>query len=201
VRDITIIYQGGSGGFLFYYYLMLTREFYNSESAKFLVDMQYPDSLKGNRTAWKAYEYAINNVELKRFCTEFRKLYLICNPLFNHDMLESNIHTLNNTTKILLYTDLRTQLRMAYDKKAYWFTDVSRKEFNAPESNYKYIRSILKSGVQFRGELVDPVILDVIKKFGVVHIVSLRTLLKRQTELVDKWIDLQSEKAILCLKK
>jgi len=146
MNDITILYQGGSGGFALYYYLLLTGRYqYTTDTVQHMIAQQFPQELSTAPKTWKQYESWPNNVELKT--KSGHKIFLICNPLFNPDMLETNCYISDNTYKILLCADVHLQLRMAYDKQAYWFTDVSREQFSAPDCDKKYMRQILDSAV------------------------------------------------------
>jgi hypothetical protein len=199
--DVSILYQGGSGGFALYYYLLLSGQ-YHADSA---VDwqQQYPDSLIDNPNSWKLFETWPNNVSLKK-SNKFPRLFLICNPCWNPPMIEQNLSIVQGTFKIMLYTDLKLQLRMAWEKQAYWFTDVSKKEFNAPECNKQYMRNII---TQAHNGL-DPMIERVRKLFQPNVELRLEHFLKtqhipgitsapndRQLEFLTHWTKIQPSKA------
>lgn len=146
MKDVTILYQGGSGGFALYYYLLLSGQYqYDIPTVQSMIAQQFPKELATNPSNWKNKEFWPDNLSLKK--TTGPKLFLICNPLFNLKMYEINQTVSRDTYKILLYTDIHLQLRMAWDKQAYWFTKVSREHFSAPSSNTKYIRQILDTAV------------------------------------------------------
>ena len=149
--DTTIIYQGGSGGFFLYYLLLLSGKYISGDAdiqqsndiistVKQKIVEQFPNSLKDNRSQWKVNEFWPNNSSIKNQLFSKKKLFLICNPLFNEANILDNLKISMGTRKVLLYTDLNIQLRMAYEKNAYWFTDTSRKKFNAPKKNYTYLK-------------------------------------------------------------
>lgn len=203
-KDVTIIYQGGSGGFALYYYLLLTGQYqFTLDRVKSMIDQQFPAELKTCPAKWKNNEFWPNNQNLKTH--QGKKLFLICNPLFDPAMYDINQAVSKNTHKILLYTDLRTQLRMAYEKKAYWFTDVSRVRFNASKNNKKYLRSILDSGVEFEGELVDPQVPAIIEQFKPCELITLTKLVNNssgttdQQDFINYWKSIQSKKSLLKL--
>jgi hypothetical protein len=197
-QDVTILYQGGSGGFALYYYLLLTGQFQHSiEETWQLIDQQFPAELGCNHRAWKNYESWPNNVELKK--QSGRKLFLICNPLWSDDMIEVNHSVSDDTHRILLYTDFRLQLRMAWEKQAYWFTAVSKQAFRAPNNDRDYIRWIKKSAIKFNGSTVDCQVPTIIDKFRPAEIVQLKDLLTQpctidQQKFLDRWINLQPKK-------
>lgn len=138
--DVSIVYQGGSGGFALYYYLLLSGQ-YHSDS---VVDwqQQYPVLLANNPRKWKSFETWPNNSKLKQ-SNKSPKLFLICNPCWNDMAIQENLSVVQNTFRIMLYTDLKLQLRMAWEKQAYWFTDTSKKAFCAPVDEGQYIRNII----------------------------------------------------------
>lgn len=138
--DVSILYQGGSGGFALYYYLLLSGKFCTDYQSNWRD--QYPTLLIKNPRSWKSFETWPDNAKLKK-SNKSPRLFLICNPCWNDSMIQQNLSIVQNTFKIMLYTDLKLQLRMAWEKQAYWFTDVSRKAFGAPKSNVQYIKNII----------------------------------------------------------
>ena len=197
-QDVTILYQGGSGGFALYYYLLLTGQFQHSiEETWQLIDQQFPADLAHNHRDWKKYESWPNNVELKK--QSGRKLFLICNPLWNHDMIEVNHYVGDDTFKILLYTDFRLQLRMAWEKQAYWFTAVSKQAFRAPNNDREYIRWIKKSTADFNDITVDYRVPEIVDEFRPNKVIQLTDLMAcpcslDQRKFLDQWINLQPKK-------
>ena len=198
-EDVTILYQGGSGGFALYYYLLLTGEFQHSmEETWDRIHHQFFSDLADNPATWKTRELWPDNVSLKK--QSGSRLYLICNPLWNDHMTEVNHAISDNTHKILLYAPLKLQLRLAWEKQAYWFTDVSRQAFAAPDNDQEYIRWIKQSGVDFNGIIVDPGVPKIVNEFKPNKIVKLKELLtepvtRDQKQFLDLWINLQPKKA------
>jgi hypothetical protein len=199
-EDVTILYQGGSGGFALYYYLLLTGRFQHSiEDTWDQIHYQFPTKLIDNPSMWKTQELWPNNHELKQ--SPGPNLFLICNPLWG-DYYRS---IPDNTHKILLYTDLHLQLRLAWEKRAYWFTDISRQRFDKFNNDQEYIRWILQSGVDFNGVTVDPRVLDIIDQFVPNNMVRLQDFVRGpanadQQKFLDHWIRLQPKKALRLMK-
>lgn len=199
-EDVTILYQGGSGGFTLYYYLLLTGRFQHSvEDTWDRIHYQFPSDLINDPSIWKTLELWPDNVALKK--QSGPRLFLICNPLWTTDMTEVNHAISDDTHKILLYTSLKLQLRLAWEKRAYWFTDVSRQAFAASSREQEYIRWIKQSGVDFNGTTVDPCVPKIVNEFKPNKIVKLQELLTEpatpdQRKFVDHWIGLQPKKAL-----
>lgn len=143
-KDVTILYQGGSGGFALFYFLLLSGR-YNTgleyTNIQHLIDTQFPTVLKDQPTLWKNIEHWPDNQLCKN--RPGPRLFLICNPLWSSNIIK-NISISKNTHSILLYTNFKLQLRMCWEKQAYWFTETSRQYFKAPQNNKQYIRQILK---------------------------------------------------------
>ena len=198
-EDVSILYQGGSGGFALYYYLLLTGEFQHSiEDAWQQIHYQFSSDLADNPNTWKTRELWPDNVALKK--QSGPRLFLICNPLWNDHMIEINHAISDDTHRILLYTSLKLQLRMAWEKRAYWFTDVSRQAFAAPDTDREYIRRILRSGVPFHDTQVDPQVPAVIEEFRPNKIIRLEELVSQpatpdQRRFLDHWFKLQPKKS------
>jgi len=200
MENITIFYPGGSGGFALYYYLLLTGKYqYSIDHVQNLISRQFPSTLKNNPAQWKSLEHWPDNLTLKK--SNQPSVFLICNPLFHCHMLETNRWISTNTYKILLYTDIHLQLRLAYDKQAYWFTDVSRQHFQAPADNKKYLRQILGSAIDSH----DPQISKIKQVFQPDQCVLLEDFVRSQQiegfdstpdqrEFLNRWLDLQTDK-------
>jgi hypothetical protein len=199
-KDVSILYQGGSGGFALYYYLLLTGEFQHSiEETWQQIRHQFSSDLADKPNTWKTRELWPDNVALKK--QSGPRLFLICNPLWNDNMIQVNHAISDDTHRILLYTSLKMQLRMAWEKRAYWFTDVSRHAFAAPDTDQEYIRWILESGVPFHDTQVDPQVPAVIEEFRPNKIMRLEELVSQpatpdQRRFLDHWISLQPKKAL-----
>ena len=200
IKDVSILYQGGSGGFALYYYLLLTGEFQHStEETWELIHNQFPYNLATDPDTWKTRELWPDNVALKK--QSGPRLFLICNPLWTTDMIQVNHTISDNTHRIMLYAPLKLQLRMAWEKRAYWFTDVSRRTFAASDNDQQYIRWIKQSGVTFGDTQVDPRVPDVIQEFQPNVILSLEEFISGpatpdQRKFLDHWISLQPKKAL-----
>jgi hypothetical protein len=200
MKDITILYQGGSGGFALYYYLLLTGQYqFDIPTVKCMITQQFDTKVINNRHAWKSQEFWPENKKLKLHPGP--SVFLICNPFFNPGVLEENLMVAENTCKVLLYTDLKLQLRLAWEKQAYWFTEVSRREFRAPANDRRYIKEIIKThGLQ------DPLIGRIQTVFKPHIMIRLEEFLKSksildlsansdQMEFLNHWYDLQSAKS------
>jgi hypothetical protein len=213
-KDVTIIYQGGSGGFCLFYYLLLSGHYQTgiseltTRSVTDLIAEQFSHQIVDNPRVWKTKEFWPDN----GFCQNNLvgpRLYLICNPVFNPGMLNQNLQISENTHKILLYTSLDCQLRMAYEKRAYWFTDVSKREFDAPVNEQQYLKKIKKSGVRWNNVMVDPMTPRIEQVFRPNQVVRLENFVtthhltnfsqpnKLQIAFLDFWLHQQPKK---CLK-
>lgn len=211
-NDLTVLYQGGSGGFFFYFLLLLSGKYISGDpfiincedkiwAVKQRILQQFPKTLELDRSKWKTFEFWPDNDLCKNIQTSQKKLYLFCNPTFDRATVKNRYAFSNGTDVVLYYTNLSTQLRMSFEKNAYWFTPVSRKRFNAPDSNYKYLKKIRKNNVMFRGVTVEKELETVYQLFKPKFVISLADILKNQLELntdqqwlVDHWVSLQSSK-------
>lgn len=206
-KDVTIIYQGGSGGFMLFYYLLLSGNYTTGlpfidthKGVEYYISQQFKKETE--LAKWKTTEFWPDNLKCKNTQTEKSKLFLICNPLFNSDKLKENLEIANGTDVVLLYTDLKTQLRLAYEKRAYWFTETSKNYFSAPVNEKEYIKNILKNYAEFNQEKVDPVVPLIIDTFKPTEIIKLQNLIKnncneRQRTFINHWLSLQPGKAKL----
>lgn len=209
MTDVTILYQGGSGGFALYYYLLLSGNYktgleYNN--IKELIQQQFPAGLSVDQKKWKTFEHWPDNLKCKQ-TNSGPRLYLICNPLFNPNMFDQNMFIAQDTFKILLHTDIHIQLRMAWDKTAYWFTDVSRRVFNAPPSDREYLRWILthnkeKSQLDSIKEKFKPDLSFRLEDFVSTQCIPGFDLpTAQQQEFLNYWLSLQSPRANNLLKR
>lgn len=207
MKDVTILYQGGSGGFALYYYLLLSGRYqFDIGRLDQMIKQQFPQVLATAPSLWKIQEFWPDNQDLRN--QPGRKLFLICNPLFDSGSIDANKSLVQNTYKILLYTDIHLQIRLAYEKRAYWFTDVSRWAFDAPADIKKYLRSIISSRVKFNGIDVDPMIPKIIQEFHPDRLLSLDDFLvngfdetdppnQRQIDFLEYWLSIQPKKSRL----
>lgn len=202
MNDVTILYQGGSGGFLLFYYLLLSGKYQTGlryDNIDDLIDAQFPASLSSSPSSWKHNELWPENLGFKNTKTTKNKLFLICNPCINTDM---NLYISEDTYKILLYTDIRTQVRMAYEKQEYWFTKSFKGKFNAPASDQQYIKEIYKSST----DGLDPKVDRIKNIFSPDQSIRLQDFLQSKTingfdlpneqqlMFVDRWSSLQPHK-------
>lgn len=202
-KDLTILYQGGSGGFFFYYLMLLSDNFTSGEEYNLSVEekikKQFSMDLVNNRSNWKSVEYWPNNNILKSTVTDKRKLFLICNPLFSPSLLIDHMSIIKDSLCILFYTSLDVQLRMAYEKNAYWFTDVSKRKFNAPKSTLQYIKQIKKDFYILKNTPVDSDIKLILKIFNplpinLIDALSYDRFNQNQKNFIEYWTSLQSNK-------
>lgn len=215
--DTTIMYQGGSGGFFLYYLLLLSGKYVSGDieilqssdlvsAVKEKILTQFPVCLKDNRSQWKVKEFWPNNNSIKHQLFSKKKLFLICNPLFDEGNILDNLKISAGTRKVLLYTDLDIQSRMAYEKNAYWFTEISKKKFNAPKTNYAYLKQIKSNYKIFCGKKVDPRVTDILTLYTPNITVDLKELIQYQNfnldqqQFVQYWTSLQSNKTRQCLQ-
>jgi hypothetical protein len=166
---------------------------------------QYHNKLVDDKKSWKVdSEHWPNNLECKNTPSDKPKLFLACNPTLSPYFINKELQYIINDTKvILLYSDLRTQLRMSYDKQAYWFSELSRGKFNRSfYSNQAFIRKIINSGVLWKDELCDPELPKIEKIFPNLETVNLRDLLQnypknpKQQWLIDRWLSLHTTKEL-----
>lgn len=147
-RDVSIIYQGASGGFLLFYYLLLTGRYshgiQNRLTVSELIAQQFPQHLTEDRAKWKHHEFWPDN-HWARATQQRPRLYLICNPFFDPGLYHSNLELTCDSVKILLYTSLELQARLAWEKQAWWFTPVSRQRYQRG-TDRAYMRWILNQG-------------------------------------------------------
>lgn len=200
MQNVTILYQGGSGGFALYYYLLLTGKYqFDIPVVQDMIKTQYRADLINNPQSWKHKEIWPDNNDLKQ--SQKPSVFLICNPFFCPELLDNHRYISSNTHKILLYTNIHLQLRMAYDKQAYWFTEVSRKQFRAPDSTRAYLRQILKQSVNN----TDPLVQRIQEVFAPDQSVVLENFIQTQEiagvpttsvqrEFLDYWYQLQTPK-------
>lgn len=204
MRDITILYQGGSGGFALFYYLLLSGKYHTGleyDNIQDLINEQFPDTLTKFPNAWKHKEFWPNNKACKE-STNAPRLFLICNPTWDLNAIKENLAVSVDTYKILLYTNFKLQLRMCWEKQAYWFTDTSKIAFNAPQDPKQYIRQIINTQVsgldpelQRVGNLFKP---D--QKINLLDFVKTKTIPgfdspnQSQINFLNRWLELQPKR-------
>jgi len=210
--DITIVYQGGSGGYFLYYLLLLSGQFISGEESIIesngnttevwkLINDQFPLSLQNQNDVWKHTEHWQDNRLCANTKTSKRKLYLICNPLFAPKRYENNKWITSISTPVLMYTDIKTQLRLAYDKRAHWFapdpTKVCNPSFN---SLWRYMHHICKDRTIFEGKEVVSILPKIVSVFNINHTVYLQDILgglldEPYRHFAELWFSLHSPRA------
>lgn len=208
--DVTILYQGGSGGFVLFYYFLLSGRYETGLEGDYkeLSKKQFPLYLMNNYQHWKEFEFRPDNSQCKKRTTSNPKLFLMCNPS-SHDLTDYNLLISKNTYKILIYTDIKLQLRMSYEKQAYWFykNNPSRPKHS---TNYLgYMRDILRNS----NSGFDPMLDEVKSKFLPNQTVRLEDFIHSksvpgfdspncdQLNFLDHWINLQPQKALRLLNR
>ena len=208
MQDTTIMYQGGSGGFLLFYYMLLSGEYttgLDMENIDQYITKQYHPNLIDDKKSWKVNsEHWPNNLECKNTPSNKPKLFLVCNPTVSPYYLNKELqHIVKDTKVLLLYTDLKTQLRMSYNKQAYWFSELTERKFNQSlYTNKEFIRRILNSGVYWKDDFCDPELVKIEKIFPNLETVRLRDLLQKypknvkQQWLINLWLSLHNAKEL-----
>lgn len=130
LKDISLYYFGGSGGFLLLHLLMLSDQFYCSfpphNNVSFTEILKKQWDVK-NHHDWKKSEIWPDNHVTFSSITDKRKIYFYCNP---------TAETIRpDTLNILLYTDIKTQLILSKYKNASYFFKFSR---------YAYLKNKIK---------------------------------------------------------
>lgn len=208
-QDVTIIYQGGSGGFALFYYLLLSKKFksgYQINDTAKLIQQQFPGELRESQKNWKLNEQWPDNLACKKNSSGPR-LFLICNPLFNPSVLQQNLFIAKDTFKILMHTDIHLQLRMAWDKRAYWFTTESRRVFRAPDNMQQYFRWILNQSneaakLEEVKQTFEPDLIIRLEDFiATQRVPGFSVPNQEQQEFLAYWLTLQSARAKLLLKR
>lgn len=114
--DLKLSYSGGSGGFLLLHLLLLSGKFFTAFSvAEPLDDIIHKQWNIRNHAMWKESEIWPQNNLTQLGYTTLHKLYFECNP---------NVKEFKcNAKSLVLYTDISSQIKLAYCKKAHWFED------------------------------------------------------------------------------
>ena len=122
-ESIVLLYSGGSGGFFLLHLLLLSGKFYTS----FFNDKSINDAIESqwnitNPDNWKHSETWPDNQATQRTTTDCHKLYFYC-------LLPelSQMPELRSSKYLVLYTDISSQLELAYFKKARWFHNTRKK--------------------------------------------------------------------------
>lgn len=139
-NDLNIFYYGGAGGFFFLNQLLLTGNFYchfgDEYSSSSYLDINKKQFNIYDMKFWKNTEVWPRNELTERHQTSLRKIYFHCNDI--KGWVEFKKY------KICLYTDIKTQLRMAIHKKSFFYHSAHDPNYN--EKNYiSYTKCILKN--------------------------------------------------------
>ena len=191
---ISSFYYGGSGGFLLLHSLLLTDQFYaDGYDEKTLNDLSIWKI--SNNLNWKNHEIWPNNLKTSEYQTNKIKLYHHCNDDINWQ--------LHQGTRVLLYTDLETQLALAKYKNAWIYNPTANLDTNKLEFELR------KNAVDINGEKCFYRLADTIKNADIViylqdfittpdHELSKLDLKlnKKIQELIDHWISLHSDNII-----
>jgi hypothetical protein len=113
-NDINLFQYGGCGAAYLFHQLLLTDDFDMcfkfGKSAEYSRDKNFrKDRIK----SWKAEEVPPDNPATLLLETDKRRIFSVVNSL--------DLWHKYPGRKIVLYTDLRTQIRMTHWKKAFWF--------------------------------------------------------------------------------
>ena len=123
MKDLTLSYSGGSGGFLLLHLLLLSEKYYSSfgnNSLSDILDFQWNIN---DHKKWKQSEIWPDDNQTYLATSSLRKLYVVVNP--------DHRFPINYPSKqLMLYTDIRSQLELAYFKKAHWFVNDRTKSLN-----------------------------------------------------------------------
>lgn len=133
MSDIKLCYFGGSGGFILLHLLLLSDQFHcvfqdEHNDLHEIINSQW---CIVDKNKWKQLEIWPNNISTQISKTCKSKIYFFCNPTVD------NVSKFDGNT-VLLYTDIESQLELAFYKKAYMFSNFSN------DSYISYYRNCLK---------------------------------------------------------
>jgi len=116
-NDITLGYSPACGGFLLFHLLLLSQQYH----AEFVKPVDIPTAIANqwnikNHTEWKHTEYWPDNNKTSVCDNSANKIYFYCNPSLEE-------FTQRSTRKIMLYSDINSQLALAQYKNAHWYYD------------------------------------------------------------------------------
>jgi hypothetical protein len=114
--DPTLIVQHKTNALTRYEnYLQVMRDFYEIFLDDVVFKQVFPNQWDPNRSTWKESEIWPDNKVTGHIdnLTSFNKLFFTCNKVKEWQDLPGH--------KVLLYTDIRSQVRLAWFKKANWF--------------------------------------------------------------------------------
>jgi hypothetical protein len=199
LSNTTILYQGGSGGFLFFWYMMLSGKYVarldnlnvkpNIISVADYTKMQFPQNIVPAR--WRTYEPNFNSQlnTNKNF------------PLLLLNCYNTSTNIVQNDKIIIFYTDVRTQLRLAYDKSVYIFRNVYSKNKQRIDA-----RNHIKYPIIFNNHAISGLTHAMIDRHELSEKIYLQDFLRNdsvlranetieQTKFVNHWLSLHSPKA------
>lgn len=203
-QDVSILYSGGSGGFALFYYFMLSGIYktgLKSNNIHQLIDQQFSPDLVRNPAKWKLNEQWPDNKKCKLYAKSPR-LFLICNPCLQNSTAE-NLEITKGSIVYLLTTDIHTQIRLAWEKKAKWFVDCNADKLQNSKDATRYIRKIFKSAHNNQ----DPELPLIRQAFKPDYEINLQEFLRSKTvpglpaanadqiKFLDHWLNIQPKKA------
>jgi hypothetical protein len=140
LSDVSVLYFGGSGGFFLLHLLMLSKKFFCSPLEDFESVFHKQWTIQ-DPARWKSSETWPNNAATAGAQTNLRKLFLHCNGGPGWDQ--------HSGSKVLLYTDIETQLAMAEYKKAWCF----HPDFVGTRDQTQVREAVIKDSVEIKGKL------------------------------------------------
>jgi hypothetical protein len=117
MNDLNILYSGGSGGFLLLHLLLLSDRYVVkfSRAVDFDYVLEHQWNIK-NSNQWKLTEVWPSNRLTHQCTSDLNKIYFYCNP-----ELERNTKEYCDFD-VVLYTDYVSQQKLAFYKKANWYS-------------------------------------------------------------------------------
>jgi hypothetical protein len=199
-----IHYRGGSGGFLLFYYLLLSGKYVagingvnitpNIQKVKKLIQCQFPITLSSNKHVWKHTEI-FTSPELE-FPSTFQYLRMTCN---------NNPFITDKNPSYIIFTNLHAQLRLVYDKCAYVFEPGNNKYADGPALKNILLKNTYKSKVRFNGITIEQQVKEMMDRHASPTLVYLQGLVQGtdplcenetsdQREFINYWLSLHTEK-------
>lgn len=114
-NDITLGYSPACGGFLLFHLLLLSGQYH----AEFVKSVDVATAIANqwnikNHSVWKQSEHWPDNDKTRLCNSATNKIYFYCNPSIEE-------FTKQSARKIMLYSDVNTQLALARYKNAHWY--------------------------------------------------------------------------------
>lgn len=144
--DLNLLYSGGSGGFLLLHLLLLSGKYFacfpEDTSMQEILDKQWqiPDAKN-----WKKSEIWPLNHKTEQANIQEKKIYFYCNPEITQSYNSKNLN-------LCLYTDYKSQIKLAYFKRAHWYQGIGE-YYNLEVRAYK---NIIKSWQCHYNNVKDP---------------------------------------------